>query len=317
MKIKLSANTWFLLSCVGILCGFVGFAMIFGSNETYEVKNTMPILPIENEVLMRGDEITKEDIGNIVGKSKQRSFFKNQDNQQGSQQPNSTPTTLTSVDDPTIGGAQKKILGTTKDGKAIVGYTEDGTPIVELEGKKINQPEHWSDIKRNGDSVSKQMGQTKRQMVPIKTKAKVSLDHAISNLDGSSTVIGTLKSNSIGKLNGLNGATIKGSFYWIKDSNKMYLKFSKIISKKGKDISISAYAISSDGSAGIPAEVNNNIGNEVINFLTNQLVSNQANDVGRIVLDKSVGQTELETDRNVSVKKGTRFTIYFDEPVFI
>ena len=206
------------------------------------------------------------------------------------------------MDDPTIGGTQRKILGTTKDGKPIVGYTKDGTPIVELEGKKINQPDHWSDIKRNGESVSKQMGQMKRQLVPIKSKAKVSLDHGISNLDGSSTVIGTLKSNSIGKLNGLNGATIKGSFYSIKDSNKMYIQFSKIISKKGKDISISAYAISSDGSAGIPAEVNN-IGNEVINFLTNQLVASQTNDVGRIVLDKSVGQTELETERNVSVKR--------------
>ena len=62
MKIKLSANTWFLLSCVGILCGFVGFAMIVGSKESFEVKNTMPVLPIENEVLMRGDEITKEDV---------------------------------------------------------------------------------------------------------------------------------------------------------------------------------------------------------------------------------------------------------------
>ena len=274
----------------------------------------MPVLPIENEVLMRGDEITKEDIGDIVGKTKQltRESFKHQEN--SSEQSN---TTLSAVDDPTIGGTQRKILGTTKDGKAIVGYTKDGTPIVELEVKKISQPDHWSDIKRNGESVSKQMGQTKRQLVPIKSKAKVSLDHGISNLDGSSTVICTLRSNSIGKLNGLNGATIKGSFYSIKDSNKMYIQFSKIISKKGKDISISAYAISSDGSAGIPAEVTNNIGNEVINFLTNQLVSNQTNDVGRIVLDKSVGQTEFETERNVSVKKGTRFTIYFDEPVFI
>jgi len=312
---KISANAWFLLSCVGILCGFVLFAMIFGSKESFEVKNTMPVLPIENEVLMRGDEITKEDIVNIVGKTKQLTRESFKDSHHSSEQ--STSTTLTAVDDPTIGGTQRKILGTTKDGKAIVGYTKDGTPIVELERKKISQPDHWSDIKRNGDSVSKQMGKTKRQMVPIKTKAKVSLDHAISNLDGSSTVICTLRSNSIGKLNGLNGATIKGSFYSIKDSNKMYLQFSKIISKKGKDISISAYAISSDGSAGIPADVDNNIGNEVINFLTNQLVSSQTNDVSRIVLDKSVGQTELETQRKVSVQKGTRFTIYFDEPVFI
>ncbi len=313
---KISANAWFLLSCVGILCGFVLFAMIFGSSETYEVKNTMPVLPIENEVLMRGDEITKEDIGDIVGKTRQltRESFKHQKNSHASEQ---SSTTLTAVDDPTIGGTQRKILGTTKDGKAIVGYTKDGTPIVELELKKISQPHHWSDIQRNGATVSEQMGQTKRQIVPIKATAKVSLDHAISNLDGSSTVIGTLKSNSIGKLNDLDGATIKGSFYSIKDSNKMYLQFSKIISKKGTDISISAYAISSDGSAGIPADVNNNIGNEVINFLTNQLVASQTNDVGRIVLDKSVGQTELETQRNVSVKKGTRFTIYFYEPVFI
>ena len=81
-KVKISANTWFLLSCVGILCGFVLFAMIFGSSETYEVKNTMPVLPIENEVLMRGDEITKEDIGDIVGKTKQltRESFKHQEN---------------------------------------------------------------------------------------------------------------------------------------------------------------------------------------------------------------------------------------------
>ena len=312
---KISANAWFLLSCVGILCGFVLFAMIFGSKESFEVKNTMPVLPIENEVLMRGDEITKEDIVNIVGKTKQLTRESFKDSHHSSEQ--STSTTLTAVDDPTIGGTQRKILGTTKDGKAIVGYTKDGTPIVELERKKISQPDHWSDIKRNGDSVSKQMGKTKRQMVPIKTKAKVSLDHGISNLDGSSTVIGTLKSDSIGKLNGLTGATIKGSFYSIKDSNKMYLQFSKIISKKGKDISISAYAIASDGSAGIPADVDNNIGNEVINFLTSQVVSSQTNDVSRIVLDKSVGQTELETQRKVSVQKGTRFTIYFDEPVFI
>ncbi len=317
MKIRLSANAWFLLSSLGILCGFVGFAMLFGTSENYEVKNTMPVLPIENQVLMRGDAITTEDIGNIVGKTRQltRESLTHQSNGSPLQQP--TTTTLSAVNDPTIGGTQKKVLGTTKDGKAIVGYTKDGTPIVELELKKISQPHHWSDIQRNGATVSEQMGQTKRQIVPIKATAKVSLDHAISNLDGSSTVIGTLKSNSIGKLNDLDGATIKGSFYSIKDSNKMYLQFSKIISKKGKDISISAYAISSDGSAGIPADVNNNIGNEVINFLTNQLVSSQTNDVGRIVLDKSVGQTELETQRNVSVKKGTRFTIYFDEPVFI
>lgn len=301
---KISANAWFLLSCVGILCGFVIFAMIFGSNESFEVKNTMPVLPIENEILMRGDEITKEDIVNIVGKTKKLTRESFKDSHHSSEQ--STSTTFTGVDD-----------STTKDGKAIVDYTKDGTPIVELEKKKISQPHHWSDIKRNGESVSKQMGQTKRQLVPIKTKAKVSLDHGISNLDGSSTVIGTLKSNSIGKLNGIGGATIKGSFHSIKDSNKMYIQFSKIISKKGKDISISAYAISSDGSAGIPADVDNNIGNEIINFLTNQVVSSQTNDVSRIVLDKSIGQSELETDRNVSVKKGTRFTIYFDEPVFI
>lgn len=312
---KISANAWFLLSCVGILCGFVLFAMIFGSNKTYEVKNTMPVLPIENEVLMRGDEITKEDIVNIVGKTKKLTRESFKDSHHSSEQ--LTSTTLTAVDDPTIGGSQRKILGTTKDGKAIVGYTKDGTPIIDFEINAIKKSEHWSDIKRNGDSVSKQMGKTKRQMVPIKTKANVSLDHAISNLDGSSTVIGTLKSDSIGKLNGLNGATIKGSFYSIKDSNKMYLQFSKIISKKGKDISISAYAISSDGSAGIPADVDNNIGNEVINFLTSQVVSSQTNDVSRIVLDKSIGQSELETQRKVSVQKGTRFTIYFDEPVFI
>ena len=313
---KISANAWFLLSCVGILCGFVLFAMIFGSKESFEVKNTMPVLPIENEILMRGDEITKEDIGNIVGKTKKltRESFTHQENYHSSGQSN---TTLTAVDDPTIGGSQRKIYGTTKDGKAIVGYTKDGTPIIDFEINAIKKSEHWSDIKRNGDSVSKQMGKTKRQMVPIKTKTKVSLDHAISNLDGSSTVICTLRSNSIGKLNGLNGATIKGSFYSIKDSNKMYLQFSKIISKKGKDISISAYAISSDGSAGIPADVDNNIGNEVINFLTSQVVSSQPNDVSRIVLDKSIGQSELETQRKVSVQKGTRFTIYFDEPVFI
>ena len=75
-------------------------------------------------------------------------------------------------------------------------------------------------------------GKTKRQMVPIKATAKVKLDHAISNLDGSSTVLCTISSDSIGKLNDLNGATIKGTFYSIKDSNKMFIQFSKIISKK-------------------------------------------------------------------------------------
>jgi len=300
-----------MLSCVGIIGGFILLPILFGDKENYEVKNTMPVLPIENEVLMRGDEITREDVTEIIGHSNKKM---KRTNTKASTL--STPSTmgLTSLEQKEAPSEKSTIIAYTKDGKAIVGYTEAGDPIIE---NIIKQPEHWSEIKRNGDSVSKQMGETKRQMVPIKTRANVRLDHGISNLDGSSTVICTLRSNSIGKLNGLTGATIKGTFYSIKDSNKMHLQFSKIISKKGKDISVSAYAISSDGSAGIPADVDNNIGNEVINFLTAQVVSSQTNDVSRIVLDKSIGQSELETQRKVSVQKGTRFTIYFDEPVFI
>ena len=117
-------------------------------------------------------------------------------------------------------------------------------------------------------------------------------------------VIGTANQIALANWNGQLVQPLKAHLFH-QDSNKMYIQFSKIISKKEKISTISAYAISSDGSAGIPAEVNNNIGNEVINFLTNQLVSNQTNDVGRIVLDKSVGQTELGNPRNVSVKKGS------------
>ena len=338
MKIKLSTNTWFLLGCIGIVAAFVLLPVLFGSKENYEVKNTMPVLPVENEVLMRGNEITREDVTEIIGRSNkkmtnqitEKSFGSDSNSQQPktqsisstiglsqSEQSIGTSSTLTAVDDPSIGGTQKKVLGKTKDGKVIVGYTKDGTPIVELEAKKVTQPDHWSEIKRDGNSVSEQMGKTKRQMVPIKATAKVKLDHAISNLDGSSTVLCTISSDSIGKLNDLNGSTIKGTFYSIKDSNKMFIQFSKIISKKGTDISISAYAISADGSAGIPAQIDSNVGNEVVNFLTAQILANQTNDVSRIVLDKTVGQSELETEQQVTVERGTRFKIYFDEPVFI
>ena len=56
--------------------------------------------------------------------------------------------------------------------------------------------------------------------------------------------------------------------------------------------------ISADGSAGIPAQIDSNVGNEVVNFLTSQILANQTNDVSRIVLDKTVGQSELETETN-------------------
>lgn len=315
MTIKLSVNTWFLLGCIGIVAGFVLLPVLFGSKEDYEVKNTLPILPIQNESLMKGNEITRSDVEKIIGQSN-----KKMSHQTNTQSITSTVglTQSDSVSNPRINHTKSThpILGYTSAGGPIVGYNSSGEPIT-LSDETPIASDHWSEMKRNGDTISQQMKQTNRVLVPIKSTARVRLDHAISILDGSSTVLATISDNHIGKLTDTAGITIMGVFYSIKDSRRMHLQFSELLTRKGEKISISAYAISADGTAGVPANVEDNIGNAIINVLTNQLVASQTNDVGQIILEKSIGQTELETDKNISLDKGTSFTIFFNEPVII
>jgi hypothetical protein len=308
----MGANTWFLFGCLGIIGGFILFAIIFGEKQNYEVKNTLPILPVDNINLMDGDQITTDDVESILAHSKNKIKRKSVLDSRKTNQ------SVLGLKESSHQNSDKKILGYTESGEVIIGYTKDGKPILELSDPSLKKiKSHWSSIKRNNESIEKQMKNIKRQLIPIKSTAYVRLDHRVSNLDGSSSAICTIQSNHIGKLKNTNGTTISGVFYSIKNSNRMVISFKNIILNDGKKIGVSAYAISPDGSSGIPANVESNIGNDVINLLTNQFVASQTNEVSQIVLQKTMGQSELETDRHVYLEKGIRFKIYFDEPVFI
>ena len=155
MKIKLSANTWFLLGCIGIVAAFVLLPVLFGSKENYEVKNTMPVLPVENEVLMRGNEITREDLTEIIGRSNKKmtnqttkkSFSSDSNRQQPKTQPISSTIGLNQSEQVSNPRINEKI-NQTKNNNKVIGYTNSGKPIVESDNAITI--EHWSEMKRDG-----------------------------------------------------------------------------------------------------------------------------------------------------------------------
>ena len=137
----------------------------------------MPVLPVENEVLMRGNEITREDLTEIIGRSNkkmtnqttEKSFGSDSNRQQPKTQPISSTIGLNQSEQVSNPRINEKI-NQTKNNNKVIGYTNSGKPIVESDNAITI--EHWSEMKRDGNSVSEQMGKTKRQMVPIKATAK-------------------------------------------------------------------------------------------------------------------------------------------------
>lgn len=123
--------------------------------------------------------------------------------------------------------------------------------------------------------------------------------------------------------NGHN-VTLIGLLKTLPNKDRLYFYFKRLILPSGEQLPISAYGIGSDGEQGLKAIVESNVDADILKSLAtgalafSSLVLDQSTaGLGSTVLSSATQKSinDIETRRVLSVKKNTRFKIFFIEPV--
>jgi hypothetical protein len=124
----------------------------------------------------------------------------------------------------------------------------------------------------------------------------------------------------------LKNALIKGLSYIIPRNNRLFVRFTSITLENGESYAIDATALSTDGESGIDGIVDENIDGDVFKGVANTLlgvgsviIDSQTAGVGSRVLNDSTRKPleKIETDIVISLEKGKRFKVFFNETLKI
>lgn len=164
-------------------------------------------------------------------------------------------------------------------------------------------------------------GSRKRLLIPISTILSARLVQDAGSNRSKQTVMATI-SQSLDSWSDISGAKLIGRASTYPQSDRLFISFTRLILSNGKEYRISAQAMDTHRDKGIPAIVENKHTEDILTVLggasvdiASTAINAMTSGYGGAIVEKTGDKaiTNIDTKRELTVKRGQALFVFFDE----